>query len=89
MRHCDYKRLFTDAGFTILEEQAGYDGPIERACELVRLVPLAERFRTYDVAELAAVRGVFLLGKNSAQSAPIEQHAQTFSSLETQRVQVE
>ena len=65
LRHCDYKRMFTEVGFEVLEDQVGYDGPIERAREILRGIPLAERFRGYDEDELAPVRGVFLLAKKS------------------------
>jgi hypothetical protein len=86
LRHCDYRRLFTEAGFQVLDDQAGYDGPIERARELVRGIPLAERFRGYDVDELAPVRGVFLLTRKSPDSATqlirTSNHSPGLSSIE-------
>ena len=63
LRHGDYRRLLDDAGFEIVTDEPGYDGPIERAREILRTIPLAEQFRDYDRDDLAAVRGVFVLRK--------------------------
>jgi SAM-dependent methyltransferase len=71
LRHCDYKDLFKDAAFAILQDQPGYDGPIERARHILESIPLAERFKAYAIDDLAPVRGVFLLRK-----APAGQNAQ-------------
>jgi SAM-dependent methyltransferase len=66
LRHCDYRLLFADTGFDIIEDQVGYDGSVENARLVLSNIRLAERFRKYHLDELAPVRGVFLLRKQQA-----------------------
>lgn len=63
LRHCDYIRLFQDAGLKIVEEESSYDGTLEEARERLGHVPLADRFKQYDRDQLLPVRGVFALRK--------------------------
>lgn len=50
LRHSDYVKLFRKAGFTILEESST---PGQPPADL----PIADRFRGYDAADLFALRG--------------------------------
>jgi hypothetical protein len=58
LRHCDFVRLFGEAGFTIVEEERveGTEADLE---EVVRLRP-AERFRSYQPRELVVRDGRFV-----------------------------
>ncbi len=57
LRHCDYARLFRDAGFTTLHEEAWLpEGP-------ATLPPLDDHFKAYDRAELLPTEGYFVLAK--------------------------
>jgi hypothetical protein len=58
LRHSDYRGLFEDAGFTVLEEKATLPEGAEGA---VRQIPLAPRFEGYDVTDLATTAGRFVL----------------------------
>jgi SAM-dependent methyltransferase len=59
LRHSDYRRLFEDAGFDVLEEKA----VVREAGEnTVRELPLASRFGGYCMGDLAATAGHFVLG---------------------------
>lgn len=58
LRHSDYRRLFEDAGFTVLEEKPTLRDGAEDA---VREIPLARRFAGYDATDLATTAGRFVL----------------------------
>ena len=62
LRHADYRRLFEDAGFEVLEEKAIVPDGAENA---VRQIPLARRFEGYEMLDLAATAGRFLLQVSS------------------------
>ncbi len=59
LRHADYRRLFEDAGFKVLEEKTVLRDGAEDA---IREIPLARRFEGYDMPDLAATTGYFVLG---------------------------
>lgn len=54
LRHCDYRRLFQEAGFTILHESRELDPPSS-------LPPIHESFRHYSEEDLLTTRGVFVM----------------------------
>ncbi len=61
LRHSDYRQLFESAGFEIFEEQRVLPEPeTTRALDSMRI---DSRFAGYDRADLAAVKGQFLLRK--------------------------
>jgi hypothetical protein len=60
LRHSDYRRLFEDAGFRVVEETCS--APSDGATVLTNL-PLHERFRSYDRTDLAKLVGHFVLRK--------------------------
>ena len=61
LRHCDFRAIFTAAGFEILDDQPAYDrATAERVLGRMRL---AEEFKQYSFEELAPVRGVLLVRK--------------------------
>src|SRR5262249_18170743 len=51
LRHCDYLRLYEEAGFEVVEERCnrGSDADLDT----IRALRLDARFRDYDVTELA------------------------------------
>jgi len=63
LRHCDFRRLFQSAGFVVVADDPGYD---ENApMQILRSIPLADKFKAYSYDELAPVRGTFLLSARS------------------------
>jgi SAM-dependent methyltransferase len=67
LRHCDYRRLFSEVGLQVVRDEPGYDGTIEAARERLANLQLSERFSAYNPDDLAPVRGIFVLRKGSAQ----------------------
>jgi SAM-dependent methyltransferase len=65
LRHCDYRAIFTEAGFEILDDQPGYDGADE---QLLHRLRLAEEFGRYSFEDLSSVRGVLLIRRPVALS---------------------
>ena len=59
LRHIDYHSFFDAAGFAIIEESSSTDGP--EAWEVLKKLPVAERFKGYSLDDLAAARGWYLL----------------------------
>jgi hypothetical protein len=68
LRHCDYRRLFKDAGLEIVKDEPGYGGEMKDARALLSNVTLAERFTKYDLDDLIPIRGVFVLRKKLAKA---------------------
>jgi SAM-dependent methyltransferase len=58
LRHVDYLRLFHEAGFEVQENEAGYDA--DASIEVLKQIPLADKFRRYSLDDLMPVRGVIL-----------------------------
>lgn len=61
LRHSDYKRLFEAAGFEIVREVRALPDQATLAC--IQSIKLSPRFANYELHDLAAVRGEFLLRK--------------------------
>jgi SAM-dependent methyltransferase len=59
LRHSDFFKLFDAGGFTILEASSSSDGP--EAVGALEKLPLAEKFRSYALADLAAARGWYVV----------------------------
>lgn len=58
LRWPDYRRLFEEAGFAILDERRA--GPTERDVELLRDLSLAPRFRRYSLEDLGVTAGTIV-----------------------------
>ena len=65
LRHSDYQRLFDEAGFEVVVGEAGYDGPIEAARKKLEKIPLAARFKNYEIDDLAAARATYVLRRKA------------------------
>ncbi|MDR2438626.1 MAG: class I SAM-dependent methyltransferase [Planctomycetaceae bacterium] len=77
MRHIDYKYLFEDVGFEILEEKAispfnpdipdqYHNPPLQSSSELIEILksmPIAKEFSDYPIEELAKLTGYWVLRK--------------------------
>ncbi|MDR1486030.1 MAG: class I SAM-dependent methyltransferase [Planctomycetaceae bacterium] len=82
MRHIDYKYLFEDAGFEILEEKAispftpdildpYHDPPLQSSTKLIEILksmPIAKEFSNYPIEELAKLTGYWILRKPYTQN---------------------
>lgn len=67
LRHSDYARLFRDAGFRILAQEAERPRDWEK---LVERQPISSEFRGYEIDDLATVHGYFLLAPGVPDQAP-------------------
>ena len=59
LRHSDYFNLFESAGFAILEGSSSLDGP--EVVNALQTVPLAKKFLSYPLSDLAAARGWYVV----------------------------
>ena len=59
LRHSDYFKLFDAVGFTILEASSSLDGP--EAAAALKELPLADKFRSYTLSDLAIARGWYIV----------------------------
>jgi SAM-dependent methyltransferase len=60
LRHAEYRKLFLEAGFRVLEEETSEVG--DRELEQLSSVPLWPEFREFDPAELAITQALLVLG---------------------------
>jgi SAM-dependent methyltransferase len=58
LRHSDYRRIFEESGLRVTEESRMV---LEEELRAVRQMPLADRFAGYDLEDLAARHGHYLL----------------------------
>jgi SAM-dependent methyltransferase len=82
LRHCDYRSMFIEAGFEILDDQAAYDDAAEA---LLRHLPLAKEFGSYSFEDLALVRGVLLLRRPDAVHGLTAQAYEDVDAVRTRR----
>lgn len=61
LRHSDYRKMFTQQGFVILEEKT--EKPGHECIEMLKGVDVSEKFKTYEVDDLLIARGHFVVRK--------------------------